>query len=48
MPRSKAKAGMIIREATGADVGAVAALLRARKLAKGGDIRQRAAFEVSL
>jgi N-acetylglutamate synthase-like GNAT family acetyltransferase len=41
MPRSKAKAGMTIREAAGADVGAMAALLRARKLATGGDIRQR-------
>jgi N-acetylglutamate synthase-like GNAT family acetyltransferase len=41
MPRSKAKAGVTIREAAGADVGAMAALLRARKLATGGDIRQR-------
>ena len=41
MPQPKAKAGLIVREAAGADVGAMAALLRARKLAKGGDIRQR-------
>lgn len=40
-PSSKPKTAAAIRAATMDDLGAVAALLRARKLAKGGDLRQR-------
>jgi N-acetylglutamate synthase-like GNAT family acetyltransferase len=40
-PSSKPKTAVATRAATMDDLGAVAALLRARKLAKGGDLRQR-------
>jgi N-acetylglutamate synthase-like GNAT family acetyltransferase len=40
-PSSKPRIMTAIRTATAGDLGAMAALLRARKLAKGGDLRQR-------
>ena len=41
MAKPKTKADVSIREATNGDLGAMAALLRGRNLAKGGDIRRR-------
>jgi N-acetylglutamate synthase-like GNAT family acetyltransferase len=40
-PSGKTRSTAGIRSATTDDLGAMAALLRARKLAKGGDLRQR-------
>jgi N-acetylglutamate synthase-like GNAT family acetyltransferase len=41
MAKPKTKADVSIRKATNGDLGAMAALLRGRNLAKGGDIRRR-------